>query len=78
MQVEQEQWRKNHEITLASPCNDLASAFLNKVTVDSLLAYVTAHSRDLTGVMKEKDAEFVKSMKDGGVTIQQREGSCLT
>ncbi len=72
MQVEQEQWRKNHQITFAFPCNDQASAFLNKVTVDSLLAYVTAHSRDFTGVMKEKNAEFVKSMKDSGVTIQQR------
>ena len=48
MQVEQDQWRKYHQTTFAFPCNDQASAFLNKVTVDSLLAYVTAHSRDVT------------------------------
>ena len=72
MQVEQEQWRKNHHITFAFPCNDQASAFLNKITVDSLLAYVSAHRRDFTRVMKEKNAEFVKNMEDSGVTIQQR------
>ena len=68
----QEQWRKNHQITFAFPCNDQASAFLIKVTVDSLVAYVTAHSRDFTGVMKEKNAELVRNMKGSGVTIQQR------
>ena len=72
MQVVQEQWRKNHQITIAFPCNDQASAFLIKVTVDSLLAYVSAHRRDFTRVMKEKNVEFVKNTEDSGVTIQQR------
>ncbi len=57
-------------VTFAFPCSEERATYLTEVAENSLLAYVSAHRREFTREMEEKNAEFVRNM--GSITIQQR------
>ena len=68
---DQEVWHKKHVVTFAFPCSEERATYLTEVAENSLLAYVSAHRREFTREMEEKNAEFVRNM--GSITMRQRQ-----
>jgi len=71
LKEDQERWHKKHVVTFAFPCSEERATYLTEVAENSLLAYVSAHRREFTREMEEKNAEFVRNM--GSITIRQRQ-----